>query len=312
MASLATTDTNDGKPKATQKKGVFKALKFEFQQIKSRWDSEIKLMWNRPPPPWPARVLRIIPQTREAEMYDVDELRIRLIINGPNMEELPVEVEVAQKTIPKKLQDAISNNILNKWKEELTNELSLPEHLRSGWQLEKMLTYAEKNFGSFLRLVPEFLEAYFGSNNDGVTIRRFAIIEPVKEDLEAKKRKEEEDRKEKERPKTAAELKAIEDGKRLAAERDRQRRIEAARKLEQKKLEAERKKAEAMALREKGDYVPPPKQKSKKELKAEAEYKAKHKRMAKTGPAKKKFDGEGSKLAKAKGGGGKGKKKKPK
>ena len=54
-----------------------------------------------------------------------------------------------------------------------------------------------------LRLVPEFLEAYFGSNNDGVTIRRFAIIEPVKEDLEAKKRKEEEDRKEKERPKTA-------------------------------------------------------------------------------------------------------------
>ena len=32
-------------------------------------------------------------------MYDVDELRIRLIINGPNMEELPVEVEVAQKTI---------------------------------------------------------------------------------------------------------------------------------------------------------------------------------------------------------------------
>ena len=90
MASLATTDTNDGKPKATQKKGVFKALKFEFQQIKSRWDSEIKLMWNRPPPPWPARVLRIIPQTREAEMYDVDELRIRLIINGPNMEELNV------------------------------------------------------------------------------------------------------------------------------------------------------------------------------------------------------------------------------
>ena len=156
-------------------------------------------------------------------MYDVDELRIRLIINGPNMEELPVEVEVAQKTIPKKLQDAISNNILNKWKEELTNELSLPEQLRSGWQLEKMLTYAEKNFGSFLRLVPEFLEAYFGSNNDGVTIRRFAIIEPVKEDLEAKKRKEEEDRKEKERPKTAAELKAIEDGKRLAAERDRQK-----------------------------------------------------------------------------------------
>ena len=115
--------------------------------------------------------------------------------------------------------------------------------------------------------------------------------------------------KEKKRPKTAAEIKAIEDGKRLAAERDRQRRIEAARKLEQMKLEAERKKAEAMAARERSDYVPPPKKLSKAELKAQAEYKAKHKRMAKTGPAKKKYDGEGSAVQKAKKGGGKKKKK---
>ena len=53
------------------------------------------------------------------------------------------------------------------------------------------------------------------------------------------------------------------------------------------KLEAERKKTEAMATGERGDYVPPPKKLSKAELKAQAEYKAKHKRMAKTGPAKK-------------------------
>ena len=202
MASLINTEnvenTNNQKP---SKKGVFKALKFEFQQIKSRWGNQIKLMWNRPPPPWPARVLRIIPQTKDAEMYDVDELRIRLIIKGPNMEDLPIEVEVAQKTLPKKLQVAISNNMLEKWKEELANELGLPEHLRSGWQVEKMLAYAESNFGSFLRLVPEFLEAYFGSNDDGVTIRRFAIIEPVNEDINAK---EKEERLEKERPKTAA------------------------------------------------------------------------------------------------------------
>ena len=74
-------------------------------------------------------------------------------------------------------------------------------------------------------------------------------------------------------------------------------------------FEAERKKAEAMAARERSDYVPPPKKLSKAELKAQAEYKAKHKRMAKTGPAKKKYDGEGSAVQKAKKGGGKKKKK---
>ena len=291
-----------------KKKGVFKALKFELQQVKNRWNDEIKLMWTRPPPPWPVRALRIIPQPEDADMYDVDELRVRLIITGPDMANFPLDVEVAQKSLPKKLQSAISEAIKKYWKEELAAELSLPEHLRSGWQLEKIFTYAEKHYGNFLRLVPELLEAYFGTNSDGVTIRRFAIVEPVQVDLEAEKQKMEEAKKQKERPKTAAEIKAIEDGKRLAAERDRQRRIEAARKLEQMKLEAERKKTEAMAARDRGDYVPPPKKLSKAELKAQAEYKAKHKRMAKTGPAKKKYDGEGSAVQKAKKGGGKKKK----
>ena len=309
ILSATNASESEGNGAGKKKKGVFKALKFELQQVKNRWNEEIKLMWTRPPPPWPVRTLRIIPQPKDAEIYDVEELRVRLIINGPDMEQFPLDVEVPQKSLPKKLQSAISETIKKYWKEELAAELSLPEHLRSGWQLEKVFAYAEKSYGSFLRLVPELLEAYFGTNSDGVTIRRFAIVEPVKVDLEAERQKMEEANKKNERPKTAAEIKAIEDGKRLAAERDRQRRIEAARKLEQMKLEAERKKTEAMAARERGDYVPPPKKLSKAELKAQAEYKAKHKRMAKTGPAKKKYDGEGSAVQKAKKGGGKKKKK---
>ena len=55
--------------------------------MKNRWNEEIKLMWTRPPPPWPVRALRIIPQPEDAQMYDVEELRVRLIINGPDMEQ---------------------------------------------------------------------------------------------------------------------------------------------------------------------------------------------------------------------------------
>ena len=77
MTSLATNaPEGEGSGTGKKKKGVFKALKFELQQVKNRWNEEIKLMWTRPPPPWPVRTLRIIPQPKDAEIYDVEELSV--------------------------------------------------------------------------------------------------------------------------------------------------------------------------------------------------------------------------------------------
>jgi hypothetical protein len=293
-ALVAETGTEATRPR---KKGAFKDLKFELQQIKTKWGDNLKPMWNKPPPPWPVRALRIIPQPKHAEMYDVDELRVRLIVVGPLMEELPVQVEIAQKSLPAPVRNAISSAIVTKWKNELQNELTLPEHLRTGWQLQQIFEWCEKQYGDFLRLLPGHLEQYFGENNDGVTIRRFAIVEVVAKE-EPKDHDSESSADEDDTKLTAAQLEALELGKEMQRERERERRIEQARVAEQKRLEAERKKQEAMELREKGMFVPKAKPLSKKELKAEAEWKAKHKRMAKTGPAKKKFEGEGHKAKK--------------
>ena len=101
-----------------KKKGVFKALKFELQQVKNRWNDEIKLMWTRPPPPGLCGPCESF-HNQKTLACDVDELRLRLIITGPDMENFPLDVEVAQKSLPKELQSAISEAIKKYWKEEL-------------------------------------------------------------------------------------------------------------------------------------------------------------------------------------------------
>jgi hypothetical protein len=301
MASMAASSeaSDTGKPSgAGAKKGSFKKIKLELQQMKSKWGDDFKPMWTRPPPPWPVRALRIIRRTEEAEMYDVPDLRIRLVIQSPHLEQFPVNVEISNKHLPQRMQLSIAGTIKEKWIAELQKEQDLPEHLRTGWQMDSIFQWCEQQYGALLRVAPEFLESYFGSNDDGVTIRRFAIVVPKKH--EETKTKEEQLNEEENEAIASAKLEALKLGEKLREEREREKRIKRAREAEVRAQEAERKKAEAMALREKGVDMSLPKKLSKKELKAQAEYKAKHKRMAKTGPAKKKYEGPGSKATKGK------------
>ena len=287
------------------KAGAFKPIKNELQVLKEKWNENFKPVWNRPPPPWPVRALRVIPCPEHADEMDIDELRVRLTIEGPQMDQLPVKVEIPQKSLPAQLQDAIAAAVEKKWRSFLKKQLKLPEADRSGgWQLQKIFEWCEKNYGVLLRTLPECLLKYEGTDRTGMlTIIRYSIVEPPPEGGDDDD--DDDDEEDAQVELTAAQLEAIEVGKKLQEERERKRRIEQARLNEEKARIAEAKRLEAMELRESGNYVPPPKQLSKKELAEQADWKAKHKRQAKTGPAKKKYDGEGSAVERAKKGEGK-------
>lgn len=278
MASLTTTTE---KPK---KKGVFKALKMEFQNVKTKWGQQIKIFYSKPP--FPARCTRTIPRTQEAQAYDVDELRVRLWFDSPDIEQLPVRVEVdSQKTLPKSLADLIASAIEKHWKKKLTAELELPEHLRTGWLVQTILEWCETKYGKFLQLDPSLLEGYLGFDDQGMTSRRYTILvketEEVVEEVEEKKvelTKEEIAKNEERARRKALEKQKVDD-----------------RERELKRVEAGRKRAEAERLREAGVVV------VKALSKADKAAMKVGKRQAKTGSRRTKYSGPGSAADKAKG-----------
>jgi hypothetical protein len=295
MASLLATT----KPPPLKKKGKFKALKSELLEVKEKWGSGIKLFWKTPGPPWPVRVTRIIGRTPEAQAYDVDEIRVRLWMDSPDFEQIPVRVEVdSHKTLPKRLANLIAIKILEHWKNELHTEIAMPEHLRSGWLVQNTFDWCEEQFGSFLQLQPSMIESYLGFDDQGMTSRRFTIVESQQLQKEKESagetkttvllddRTEEQKQKDEERRKR----KALERQK--AADRER----------ELKRVEAERKKKEAQRLRELGVDPSGFKPLSKAEkAEIEARKRGQGRRTAKTGPRASKYAGPGSALEKKSG-----------
>ena len=295
MASIATAP-----PK---KKGVFKALKAELQQVKQKWGQSIKLYWTTPGPPWPARVTRTIDKTTEAQAYDVEEIRVRLWFDSSTFDQLPIRVEVdPHKTLPKTLANLIAKDILHHWTEELQIELSMPEHLRSGWLVESTLDWCEEQYAKFLQLAPSMIESYLGFDDQGMTSRRFTLVDPDLLSLEEAMKLKNGGSAAGESKTTAAsgatdsrteEEKRSDEARRKRKALERQKATDREREL--KRVDGERKKAEAQRLRDLGLDPSGFKPKSKAEkAEIEARKKSQGKRTAKTGSRATKFSGEGS------------------
>ena len=299
MASLTT-------PPAAPKKGVFKALKAELQQAKQKHGKAIKVFYQTPGPPWPARITRTIPRTDIAQAYDTEEIRVRLWFDSPKFETLPVRVEVdSHKTLPKRLSLLIAAMVEEHWKKELATELSMPEHLRTGWLVDSIFDWCEEKYAKFLQLEPTMLEAYLGFDDHGMTSRRYTLIDPEEQAKQAKEAAEEESSGEQ---KVTVNVELTEEEKAKDEERKQRKAIErqrvADRERELKRVDAQRKKDEAVRLRElavqnqrRGIPVETVKKiLSKKEKAAIEATKGKGHRTAKTGSRATKFAGPGSKL----------------
>ena len=291
MCGLSVSDGASAAPKG--KRGL-KALQSELLEAKKAWEGEVKVVKScartsaagmHGKGPWPLVCQRIIPRSAEARAFDVEQLKVKLCIDGKSpsggcggdMSLLPVHVEVIEAGLPSQLTDKIEAKVEEKWKSDLVKKGP-----QGGWLLKRMLKWVEKNYLVLIKLEPSLIEHYIGCDDDGSSMRRFTIVKP--EALPAGDDDEENDSTDEEE-----EARRQEYYRKLMEKREKA----AEDAAEKKRIEGERKRA----MIESGKIqVFRPKQLSKKEQAELRDAKKKQgKRMAKTGPRARPYEGEGAK-----------------
>ena len=103
-----------------------KALQAEVVAVKQRWAAEVKLLKaakDVPTYPLPLAVARTVPRPPAADLYDVDELTIRLWVDSLEAREpAPVRVEIAG-AVPEALQRRIAEKVDERWRAECVRRL---------------------------------------------------------------------------------------------------------------------------------------------------------------------------------------------
>jgi len=267
------------------------ALQAEVVAVKTRWTSEIKLIKapkDAPAYPLPLAVARTIPRTDAASAFDVDDITVRLWVDSleapTDSASAPVRVEVVA-SVPEALQSKMAEHIDARWRTELR-----ARGAATGFLLEKLLGWAESSFTDLCQLEPSFIETYEGCNDEGMTIRRYAIAEPPPTPSESEEDGEEESEEDME-----ARLAKMQ----LNEEEERQQRIEMKAKAEADRLWREQRRAEAEALGEDAPKGPIGK-KEQQRLLDEKRQRKQGTRWRKEGAKANKFDAEaaGKKAAK--------------
>lgn len=251
------------------------ALQNELKAAKEKWP-DLKLGKAKKESetfPYPVWLLLAVQQPASASAYDVFEIPVKLVVAG--LEQGKISVEVSSEEIPKQLQAKIADAILTTWTKHVGKKASSP------WSITKTLEWVEANFVKMLSLDPECISHYQGVDENGATVRRYAILappEPAEEEEEETDSEEEDAYAQEEMSQRIAAL---------LAECDNE---DTSGKKKLSEAEIERKKAEASEMGEKSKML------SKAE-KAELNKTRKEKsgtRTAKTGAANKKFEGDGA------------------
>ena len=156
-----------------------KALQGEVVAVKTRWKADVKLTKapaDAPAYPLPLAVSRRIDRPDTAQAFDVDDMTVKLWVETLDATSSGgVRVEVVAG-VPDALKVRMAAHVQERWNAELA-----ARGAGKGWMLEKMLAWAEGAFGDLLLLDPAFVESYEGCDDEGRTIRRYAIVEPPPE-----------------------------------------------------------------------------------------------------------------------------------
>mmetsp|Transcript_19498 Transcript_19498/g.58966 ORF Transcript_19498/g.58966 Transcript_19498/m.58966 type:complete len:222 (+) Transcript_19498:2-667(+) len=158
-----------------------KSLQQEVLAAKARWAEQIKLSKapsSSPSAPLPIGVCRRIPRPASAEAYDVEEIIVQLRIDGPTAAPGCVRVDVKGEAMPAAVQEAASARVLELWEGILTKYQLCAPTAGGPFAVERVLAWCETKYTDLCSIKPELVEAYDGVNENGVTIRRFTLIEP--------------------------------------------------------------------------------------------------------------------------------------
>lgn len=251
------------------------ALQTELKAAKERWE-DLKLGKGKKESstfPFPVSALLAVQTPPSAKAFDVSELPVKLIVEG--LEDGQVQVEVPSAELPPQLQARIAEEVLKAW--------GKGRGKKSPWGITPAFDWVEANFAKLLMSDPECLNPYEGCDDEGATMRRYAIAAPAAPVEDDEESESDEDDSEAERE-AQLELQERMRALLLECEPDSQ----GKKKLTPEEIE--RRKQEVAEMGEKA------KQLSKSE-RAEQNKSRKEKsghRTAKTGQKSHKFEGEGA------------------
>jgi len=265
------------------------ALQKEIVGVKGRWAAQIKLTKTAEGPhrPLPVSVARTYTDRPEsASMFDVDEFSVRLWLDQLDTapgEPLPVRAEVIG-ALPSLLLERMGAHLTERWRSQLSSAGAGAG--AGGWLFEPMLEWVEGAWSELLWLCPELVEQYDGVDDNGITIRRCAIVEPRGEEPEESEEEEEEEEEESEEEEEGEEDPSVT----KEAERLERIRLAAEREADRQFREARRREAEELGDASKG-YQGVSKKEQQALIKAKQE-KRQGARLRKQGAKANKFDAE--------------------
>lgn len=158
---------------------VRKALLAEMDKCKAKWGDEVEITKGGKGEPWPVMCTRTIPQpeTPTASVWDVFDIPIMLVVEGNDIEAMPVTVSVPTDDFPIELKAAISEAVERKWKATLKD----PRAKGKGWLIEMMFKQVEKTWVDMVGMVPECVDGYQTTDATGATYQRKVIVIREKE-----------------------------------------------------------------------------------------------------------------------------------
>jgi len=224
--------------------------------------------------PYPVWLSLAVQQPPAAAAFDVLEIPVKLYVDG--LEPGQTRVEVSGDEIPAVLQTQMAEEVLKTWRKYAGKKAP-------AWGIPQTLDWVEANFTKLLLLNPDCVGPYDGCDENGASMRRYAINAPAAP-VEVQEEEEEEDSEDDEE----------------YAQAEMQRRIAellldtepngsgGSKKLSQEEIDRRKKEAEEM-----GERARTLSKAERAELNKTRKERAGH-RQAKTGASAKKFEGEGA------------------
>lgn len=163
----------DGAVPALKKEvvSVYKAYGADFVKISNAKKGDKKF-------PWPIAVTRIIERPTEFSEWDVEEINVKLgidLIKQDDKSFMVPLVEIVNTVLPQELIERIAAAVQQKWESLLKKREASPRKNHQSWALERVFDWFDTQYGKFLRLIPDVVESYLGTNVQGQSQRRYLI-----------------------------------------------------------------------------------------------------------------------------------------
>ncbi|KAI8897746.1 hypothetical protein BC833DRAFT_592535 [Globomyces pollinis-pini] len=154
--------------------GPLQILKEESLKVKELIGNiKIKPTKNQDKNPLPIHIYINISQPDDALAYDINEIKLEIIITQLEPAQLLVKVDPQLNGLPIELSTAMEKMIQKQWDYSLMKKNN-QEFI--SWMFPEIMKWVKLRFVKIISCVPDCLESYLGTSAAGESMRRYAVI----------------------------------------------------------------------------------------------------------------------------------------